>query len=110
MSKEDKTADGKADDGQEEFVMVEVDDEGKTLNQQPDDEGNEEDEDLDEESEGPDDEGEQRLGHAEGDQDDETPEERKERRKREQRAKRVRNRVSAEAKDRLIQNQGRMLL
>lgn len=98
----------------EEFVVVEVDGSGKPINQQEeqheeqeehDDEERDEDDDHEEQ-----DEDEQRLGHAEGEQEDETPEERRARRSREQRAKRVRNRVTAEAKDRLIQNQGRMLL
>lgn len=99
---------------EEEFVVVEVDGSGKPVDQQEeqheeqeehDDEERDEDDDHEEQ-----DEDEQRLGHAEGEQEDETPEERRARRAREQRAKRVRNRVTAEAKDRLIQNQGRMLL
>lgn len=99
---------------EEEFVVVEVDGSGKPIGQQEeqheeqdehDDEERDEDDDHEEQ-----DEDEQRLGHAEGEQEDETPEERRARRAREQRAKRVRNRVTAEAKDRLIQNQGRMLL
>lgn len=96
----------------EEFVVVEVDGSGKPINQQ--EEQHEEQEEHDDEERDDDheeqDEDEQRLGHAEGEQEDETPEERRARRSREQRAKRVRNRVTAEAKDRLIQNQGRMLL
>lgn len=99
---------------EEEFVVVEVDGSGKPIGQQEEQheeqeeqEDEERDEDDDHEEQ---DEDEQRLGHAEGEQEDETPEERRDRRKREQRAKRVRNRVTAEAKDRLIQNQGRMLL
>lgn len=99
---------------EEEFVVVEVDGSGKPIGQQEeqheeqeehDDEERDEDEDHEEQ-----DEDEQRLGHAEGEQEDETPEARRARRSREQKAKRVRNRVAAEAKDRLIQNQGRMLL
>lgn len=116
MSKNTAGGDGKSDTEQqaEEFVVVEVDDSGRPVNQQQDageqeeeqeEEGHEEDEDEDE-----DDQEEQRLGHSEGEQEDETPEERRARRSREQRAKRVRNRVTAQAKDRLIQNQGRMLL
>lgn len=102
-----------AEQQEEEFVAIEVDASGKPLSQpdgaeeQQDEQDEGEDEDEGEERE--DGEDEQRLGHAEGDQD-ETPEERRARRSREQRAKRVRNRVTAEAKDRLIQNQGRMLL
>lgn len=96
---------------EEEFVAIEVDGAGKPLNQQQDtgeeEEEHDDDHDDDADAEDPD---EQRMGHEEGDQEDETPEERRARRSREQRAKRVRNRVTAEAKDRLIQNQGRMLL
>lgn len=116
MSKDNEVDGGKpGGEQEEEFVAIEVDAAGKPLNAQqetgdPDDERD----DLDGEQEDDDDpdaeDEEQRLGHAEGEQDDETPEERRDRRKREQRAKRVRNRVAAEAKDRLIQNQGRMLL
>lgn len=107
---------------EEEFVAVEVDTSGTSIqgeaaghdSEDDDDDGHEQDQDEDSDADGggqgEDEEEEQRLGHAEGEQDDETPEERRERRKREQRAKRVRNRVTAEAKDRLIQNQGRMLL
>jgi hypothetical protein len=113
--------DGKTDadnQEQEEFVVVEVDDNNQPINQQAGGEAaghdSEDDDDIDDlERDDPDedhDEDEQRLGHAEGEQDDETPEARRDRRRREQRAKRVRNRVSAEAKDRLITNQGRMLL
>lgn len=116
MSK-DNTAGGGGKTGteqeEEEFVVVEVDSSGKPLNtQQAADEHEEEEEEREEEEEQeePEDPDEQRMGHAEGEQEDETPEERRDRRKREQRAKRVRNRVAAEAKDRLIQNQGRMLL
>lgn len=105
-----------AEQEEEEFIAIEVDASGKPINQQDEEQGEEqeeqdEDERDDADEDDPDaDEDEQRLGHAEGEQEEETPEERRERRKREQRAKRVRNRVSAEAKDRLIQNQGRMLL
>lgn len=115
MSK-DNTAggDGKTGTGEqeeEEFIIVETDESGKPLNQQQDAGGEEEEEEEEEdEQEDEDHDDEQRMGHVEGEQEDETPEERRNRRKREQRAKRVRNRVTAEAKDRLIQNQGRMLL
>lgn len=117
MSK-DNTAGGGGKTGaeqqeEEEFVVVEVDDSGKPINQQQDGGEQEEEEEQEEGHEDEtedDDHEEQRLGHAEGEQEDETPEERRARRSREQRAKRVRNRVTAEAKDRLIQNQGRMLL
>lgn len=98
---------------EEEFVAVEVDGSGKPVNQQEEQhEQSEQEEERDEDEDAGDDQDdeEQRLGHAEGEQEDETPEERRARRSREQRAKRVRNRVTAEAKDRLIQNQGRMLL
>lgn len=99
---------------EEEFVAVEVDGSGKPINQQQTGAEEEQEESSDEqEEEEADEDGdpdEQRMGHAEGEQEDETPEERRARRSREQRAKRVRNRVTAEAKDRLIQNQGRMLL
>jgi hypothetical protein len=100
---------------EEEFVIVEVDNSGKPINQGEaaghDSEDDDQDEVQDEEQDDHDeDSDEQRMGHAEGEQEEETPEERRERRKREQRAKRVRNRVTAEAKDRLIQNQGRTLL
>lgn len=100
---------------EEEFVIVEVDNSGKPINQgeaaSHDSEDDDQDEVQDEEQDDHDeDSDEQRMGHAEGEQEEETLEERRERRKREQRAKRVRNRVTAEAKDRLIQNQGRMLL
>lgn len=100
---------------EEEFVALEVDDSGKPLNPVVDSsEGAEDQDDNDDQdgdgSEEDEDSDEQRLGHAEGDQEEETPEERRDRRRREQKAKRVRNRVAAEAKDRLIQNQGQMLL
>lgn len=102
---------------EEEFVIVEVDSSGKPVSAElpghdSEDDDQDEGQDPDEEQEEHEDEDpdEQRMGHAEGEQEDETPEERRDRRKREQRAKRVRNRVAAEAKDRLIQNQGRMLL
>jgi hypothetical protein len=117
MSK-DNTAGGGGKTGteqeEEEFVIIETDDSGKPLNQQQgtgEEEEEEEHDDADDQDDDRDDDhdDEQRMGHAEGDQD-ETPEERRARRAREQRAKRVRNRVTAEAKDRLIQNQGRMLL
>ncbi len=117
MSK-DNTAGGGGKTGtdeqeEEEFVIVETDDSGKPLNQQQDtgdEEEEEEERDDDQDDDDDHDDDEQRMGHAEGEQEEETPEERRDRRKREQRAKRVRNRVTAEAKDRLIQNQGRMLL
>lgn len=121
MSK-DNTAGGGGKTGteqqeEEEFVALEVDESGRPVNQQQTGDQGEEQEEEHEDQDDPDDDRDeaedsdgQRLGHAEGEQEDETPEERRDRRKREQRAKRVRNRVSAEAKDRLIQNQGRMLL
>lgn len=102
---------------EEEFVIVEVDGSGKPVNaelpghdSEDDDQDEVQDPDEHEDEHEDEDPDEQRMGHAEGEQEDETPEERRDRRKREQRAKRVRNRVAAEAKDRLIQNQGRMLL
>lgn len=121
MSK-DNTAGGggnpDTDNQEEEFIAIEVDSGGKPVNKQQDTEAevaghdseDDEDVDVDDLERDDDDDREERLGHAEGDQEDETPEERRDRRRREQRAKRVRNRVAAEAKDRLIQNQGRMLL
>lgn len=119
MSK-DNTAGGGGKTGteqeEEEFVAIEVDGSGKPINQQSADDQSEEhedetdDQDDDQDEDGHDVDQEERLGHAEGDQEDETPEQRRDRRRREQRAKRVRNRVAAESKDRLIQNQGRMLL
>ncbi len=120
MSK-DNTAGGggKTDtDGQdeEEFIIVETDESGKPINQgeaaghDSEDDDDIDDLERDDDQDDDHDDDEQRMGHAEGEQEEETPEERRDRRKREQRAKRVRNRVTAEAKDRLIQNQGRMLL
>lgn len=102
---------------EEEFVVVEVDASGKPIqgeaaghDSEDDDQDEDEDQDDADDDADADDPDEQRMGHVEGEQDEETPEQRRDRRKREQKAKRVRNRVAAEAKDRLIQNQGRMLL
>lgn len=112
MSKENTA--GKPEDNQEEeFVIVEVDEKGKPIAQA--EETDDDDADDDGADDGADDVDE-RVGHSEDDDEDEgahageTPDERRERRRRENRAKRVRNRVAAESKDRLIQNQGRMLL
>jgi hypothetical protein len=114
MSKEDTA--GKPDGSQEEeFVIVEVDSAGKPIapTEAPGHDSEDDDDDLDA---GDADDSDERVGHSEDDDPDvgaradETPEERRERRRRENRAKRVRNRVAAESKDRLIQNQGRMLL
>lgn len=113
MSKNAVDSGGKpTDEHEEEFVVVEVDDSGKPINQTPtqEEDPDEELEEQDGADDGSDDPDEQRLGHVEGDQEDETSDERRERRKRENRAKRVRNRVASEAKERLILNQGRMLL
>lgn len=113
MSKEN-TAGNPAEEQEEEFVVVEVDEKGKPIAQATDTDADEHDDDLG--AEDPDADEDERVGHSEDDPDDEgaradeTPEERRERRRRENRAKRVRNRVAAESKDRLIQNQGRMLL
>lgn len=118
MSK-DNTAGGGGKTGadeqeEEEFVAVETDVTGKPLaeaagHDSEDDDDNGQD-DLSGQDDGEDEGEEERLGHEEGDQEDETPEQRRDRRRNEQRAKRIRNRIAAEAKDRLIQNQGRMLL
>lgn len=114
MSKDNNAAGGggstDTDNQEEEFVAVEVDGSGKPLNAEPPEDAEDLDSEGEESEDGADDEDEQRLGHVEGEQEDETPEARRDRRKREQRAKRVRNRVAAEAKDRLISNQGRLLL
>jgi hypothetical protein len=112
MSKEN--ANGKPED--EELVVIEVDDQGRPINgsaEEPDDDGDKDDLD-DGGAEGADDgdgaeDDDERLGHSEQ-EDNEGAVARRERRRREQRAKRVRNRVAAESKDRLIENQGRLLL
>lgn len=116
MSKDKNAANGdEADDKQqEEFVIVEVDSNGKPLAEAADHDTGDEDEDLNEDESEAGAEDEERLGHDESDDEGtlagETPDEKRERRRRENRTKRIRNRVAAEAKDRLIENQGRMLL
>lgn len=112
MSKEN-TAAKPGEEQAEEFVVIEVDDKGVPLQEADaggDDGGTDDDDDAD-----GGDEGEERLGHGEDDDDDatragETVEERRERRRRDNRTKRIRNRTAAASKDRLIENQGRMLL
>jgi hypothetical protein len=115
---EKTAAGGQAADKQpveEEFVVVEVDEKGQPI-AQADDAGADDgvDDDVDAGDDDPSDDVDERLGHEEGEDDGahagETPEEKRERRRRENRTKRIRNRVAAEAKDRLIQNQGTMLL
>lgn len=113
MSKEN-TAAKPGENQEEEFIIVEVDANGKPIAQATDDA--EVDAEGDNDDAGDEDVADERVGHSEDDDEDEgalageTPEERRDRRRRENRAKRVRNRVAAESKDRLIQNQGRMLL
>lgn len=124
MSKEQVAAGEKEQDKgdeDEEFVMVETDNAGKPLNGATDDKDEDADkdeqDDEDDKDEDDDDDGheDQRAGHIEGEQDEdstqagETPEERKERRRRENRTKRVRNRVAAQAKERLLQNQAELI-
>lgn len=123
MSKNGATGgDGQTDpnnqDGNEEqFTVVEVDDKGKPIHQElQEEDANESDqEDSDDDTETEDEAEDERLGHDENDDEDatragETVDAKRERRRRENRAKRIRNRVAAAAKDRLIENQGRMLL
>lgn len=107
MSKE--TVDGKENQDEQEFVAVEVDEKGEPLHA-----AEEQKETVAEDDDAEDSAEDERLGHDE-DEDEgshagETLEEKRERRRRENRTKRIRNRVAAEAKDRLIENQGRTLL
>lgn len=97
MAKEDD----KKQEGDEQFIAVETDDEGRPLNQQAADV---DDQELDE---GEDDE---RAGHAEGEQSyrgpaNESVDEKRARRKRERKAQHIRQRVAAQAKDRTINSQ-----
>jgi len=119
MSK-DKAADGKPDDGEEEFVAVEVDDAGKPVGV-PDKEdaaGDQDDRDAsgslgdsDDEDDDDDDLGDTRLGHSEEEElTDETPEQRKDRLKKVRRARKIRNRVMAESRERLLANQQKLIL
>jgi hypothetical protein len=117
MSKDNTNGGGDKSAGdtpEEEFTMVEVDGEGKPIGQLVEEAPDEDDADPADLGEDQDDDDVERVGHVEGDQDEhrdgETVEEKRERRRRENRAKRVRNRVASESKDRLIENQGRMLL
>lgn len=120
MSKEQAAAGGKGPekDGEieeEEFTMIETDDTGKPVKgaDPVDDSDKDDDDDIDDSDKDDDDDGEVRAGHTEGDQigehDGETAEERRERRKRENRTKRVRNRVAASSKERLIQQQAELI-
>lgn len=119
MSDKDKTAgqqqqnqtEGETEDDDEQLVVVETDSAGRDL--RPDTTGDVSDDDDDpddEDDDDPDDDvDDERRGHAEGDQDDErrdeTPEAKKERRRRENRAKRIRNRINAQGRERLLQTQ-----
>lgn len=102
---------------EEEFVLVETDDQGKPLVQKTEGPGDEDDDDDDSGDDGlsEDDDVDVRAGHAEGEQDEladtgETPDEKRERRRRENRAKRIRARVAGETKDRLIASLHRTVL
>ncbi len=111
MSKDNNTA-GKEKDEQEEFVMVEVDEQNRPLNGSGAEAAGHDSEDDDEDGEEVEEE-EERLGHAEDEDEgrrNESPDQKRDRRRKENRAKRIRNRVASEAKDRLLENQGRMLL
>jgi hypothetical protein len=115
MSKE--TVNGKAAEKEqvEEFVAIEVDGKGNPIQPIEGEAAGHDSEDDDDELGGhADDDEEERLGHGEDDDEGtvegETLEAKRERRRRENKAKRIRNRTAAAAKDRLIENQGRMLL
>lgn len=90
---------------EEEFVVVEVDDKGQRIGddpQQPEDADHDDAEDADDEDE------DERAGHAEGEEEEEaqraseTPEQRRDRRKAEKKAQRIRQRRTQELKDRQI--------
>lgn len=108
-------ATGEQEEQEEIFVAVETDDKGVPLNAES---TSDQAEDLDEEeqAEGADDDSDddERVGHDETDDEGtyegETPEQKRLRRRRQNKAKRIRNRVAAESKDRLIASQGQMLL
>lgn len=116
MSKEIGNGKEKPADQEEEFVVVEVDEKGQPIatGSGRDLDRQDDDADLGESDHRDDDDEDERLGHGEDDDDGtlegETLEEKRERRRRENKAKRIRNRTAAAAKDRLIENQGRMLL
>lgn len=99
---------------EEEFVVVEVSDDGKPLNgaalegNEPPDGHDDDDHDDDDQDE--------RIGHAEGEEDDdataagETVEQRRERRRKQNKAKRIRSQAAARAKDRLLEQYGQQIL
>lgn len=122
MSKEAAGGGGKTDseNEEEEFVAIEVDNNGKPVGV-PDKDGAADDDgeqdasgllgDDDEDEDDDPDAGDTRMGHSEEEElTDETPEARKERIKKERRARKIRNRVTQEARERLLANQGRLLV
>lgn len=118
MSKEAAGGGGKTDaeNEEEEFVAIEVDGNGKPLDA-PSKEMDDEDDasglngDTDEDEDDDPDAGDTRLGHSEDDElTDETPEARKERVKKERRARKIRNRVTQEARERLVAHQSKTIL
>lgn len=114
--KTNQQGDGKSPE-EEEFVLVEVGDDGQRVNKIADS-GDQDDSDLEDEDELPDDsddEGEERVGHtddsvaAAAQQQGQTAEQKRERRKREKHARRVRQQTLNEVKDRLIADQAQRL-
>lgn len=120
MSKENQKAADSPDDNEEQFVAVEVDEKGNPIQQSQqqaaDDTQDEDDQhdDVDGADDDEDSEDDERVGHSEDDDEGgtagESVEEKRERRRRENKAKRVRNRAAAQAKDRLLREQGQAIL